>query len=305
LLAGKPPFEGEDAAAVLAKHASAKTPTLAELAPERTFTPRLEHVVGEALAKDPDRRFASASEMAAAIDVARVDLDPLPPTKRTTLGLGTTSPRAPAPKPRREPELYVGGPREHRTELRDAIALALIAIVIFVSVIAMRGDRSATSTSFAGTPRPPVAASANPLVDRALEKLNAGDPAAATEILESALAQRDERMNARAFLTLGHARFAAGRRADGVAAYERALALDRDLGSDTRLRQNLLVAFDSRDVVAGIVALEVAARISPPLTDSIAAQAANGTVPEIRQRARAIAERDGFEGSIDPSLRRR
>jgi len=97
-------------------------------------------------------------------------------------------------------------------------------------------------------------------------------------------------------LVLGHARVATGRRLDGLAAYERAIAADRKLAADPQLRANLGRILEGRDAVAGVVALELATRLEPPAHELITAQANTGKLGDVRRRALAIAERERLDG---------
>jgi serine/threonine-protein kinase len=65
-LAGEPPFSGNTPVAIAMKHLRDQVPSLAARRPD--VPPDLEAVVMTALEKDPGRRFASASEMDAAVD---------------------------------------------------------------------------------------------------------------------------------------------------------------------------------------------------------------------------------------------
>jgi serine/threonine-protein kinase len=56
LLTGHPPFTAASPAALMELHAGKPAPTLASAAPDHSFTPQLEHLVAEALAKKPARR---------------------------------------------------------------------------------------------------------------------------------------------------------------------------------------------------------------------------------------------------------
>ncbi len=76
MLTGRTPFVGADALAVVRAAVSTPAPRLAEVAgPGPWWTPALEALVGGALAKRPDERFASAAVMRACLDDAFVSLD--------------------------------------------------------------------------------------------------------------------------------------------------------------------------------------------------------------------------------------
>jgi eukaryotic-like serine/threonine-protein kinase len=79
MLTGRKPFRSPDVLTLLRMQTSTPPPTLASVAPGRPWcTPALEQLVGRALLKRPDARFASAEEMIAALDAAFVSLDHLP-----------------------------------------------------------------------------------------------------------------------------------------------------------------------------------------------------------------------------------
>src|SRR5262249_5342107 len=65
MLAGTPPFSGETAQAVFARHVGAQVPPLATVRP--ALRPGLERVVSRALAKLPADRFPSAAAFEAAL----------------------------------------------------------------------------------------------------------------------------------------------------------------------------------------------------------------------------------------------
>ena len=70
LLAGSKPFRGRSPFETMRLQREAKVPAFDEIAPDRCIPPRVEAVVHKALAKDRDERFASAIELAAALDRA-------------------------------------------------------------------------------------------------------------------------------------------------------------------------------------------------------------------------------------------
>ena len=76
LLAGRPPFDHEDPYELLRMQVKAPPPELRAVMPDPAWcTPELAALVGGALAKDADHRFASAEAMTAALDDAFGSLD--------------------------------------------------------------------------------------------------------------------------------------------------------------------------------------------------------------------------------------
>jgi serine/threonine-protein kinase len=68
LITGKPPFEGDTPIGVVLKHVQAPPPPLRPARPDAP--PAVEAVVQRALAKKPEERFASAGDLARALDTA-------------------------------------------------------------------------------------------------------------------------------------------------------------------------------------------------------------------------------------------
>ncbi|HWU87187.1 MAG TPA: hypothetical protein VN253_07930, partial [Kofleriaceae bacterium] len=98
----------------------------------------------------------------------------------------------------------------------------------------------------------------------------------------------------------GHAALESGRRLDALAAYERAIRIAPELAGDGALRVKVASILDTRDAVAAVVALELLATgLRPAAYDEIVAQASNGKIAEVRHRAFAIADRDGFADRVD------
>jgi hypothetical protein len=101
-------------------------------------------------------------------------------------------------------------------------------------------------------------------------------------------------------VALGHERFAAGRRADALAAYEHAMRLSTKIAASDDVRDNITKTLDGKDAVASVIALELlASSVKPPVREPIIAAASSGKVLEVRHRAFAIAERDGFDAKVD------
>ncbi len=82
MIAGRPPFEDEDAVLVMARHIKAPPPRLAEVVPEVVVPPKLEDTLKALLAKKPEDRPASAEVLVAMLDDA---LAGWTPPERTAL----------------------------------------------------------------------------------------------------------------------------------------------------------------------------------------------------------------------------
>ncbi len=260
MLAGVPPFDDPDPVALLRQQAVGTTPTLAQRAPARAFAPDLELLVADALAKDPARRFASASAMTAALDA-------------TTRSLQTGDPNATEVSPPAEPVVAPAAARIPPAASRPAAAVqwarshrravASVAGALLVMVIAVRVLH-----------RHPSAAQASKAVP--------GEPADASSLVARAEADQER-----------------GATLDAASEYERALLQDSALATDARIRANLTKIATGKDAVAAVVALDLLARsVSPPARDVIAAQASKNPSREVRQRAFAIAVRDRFLDTV-------
>lgn len=270
LLAGAPPFDDPDPVALVRMHAAAAPPRLAERAPARSFTPELEVLVADALAKDPARRFASAGQMIAAVDTAaramRIDdptataMSPPPVVARAHTPPSVAPPRA----VRKAVTSWI---RAHK---RAAILAACGAsvVVVLAAVSLLSGHRSKPGASLPG-------------------HASAGTPT--TGLTDSS-----------ALLARAQAEFRRGALLDAVSDYEQALAQDGNLGSDADLRSNLTKIASGKDAVPAVIALDLLARgVAPPAQDVIRTQAVKNPSHDVRQRALAIAIRDGFAEGID------
>lgn len=320
LLTGKPPFDDADPVALLQHHVKTPVPMLREAA-DRTFTTTLEYLVAEALAKTADRRFASAADMSAAVDAAMrsievVDaidaIDAPAPSRDSTLQFAPPPrlPSQPAMRPMPPPpEMPVGGPylvprssstmswlRGRRNWVIGG-ASGLLLVIICIAAAAS-GDHAAPIPAAAKVATAPAAHPAparSEIARHGLDLIASGNVTGAITHLESAVATNAK--DSDSYLALGHARIKANRRVDAINAYERALKLSPVLGTDPQLATNLAIVLESKDAVAGVLALELLARLARH--DAIAAQASAHKVLDVRRRAIAIAERDGFADKID------
>lgn len=263
LLAGVPPFDAMDPVAILRQQAASPVPTLAQRAPERTFAPELELLVADALAKDPARRFPSAAAMIAALDATARSLQTGDPTATQVAPPFARAPAATAPLETSSPN---GNrtPRWLRTHRRAAMwAAGGLTLAVAIALLAIHSSHQTLPT---GAPRPDVEASGS---------------------AASLIPQAD-------------ADLARGASLDAVSEYERALTANPALATSAPVRNSLTKIASGKDAVAAVVALDLLAHaISPPARDIIATQASKHPSHEVRQRALAIATRDGFADTVN------
>jgi hypothetical protein len=161
-----------------------------------------------------------------------------------------------------------------------AIATGSVALLLIL-VIAVGGSSSssASSKSPGSNSNEPVAKLTPPVTPGPTD---AGDDGKAKPWLEQ-----------------GNAELAKKHYARSVAAFERALGADRAVGRDAKVRVAIATISARGDAVTSTVAMELLARLDPPDTKTIAWLAGVARSSDIRRRAFAIAERDGFVPSID------
>lgn len=193
------------------------------------------------------------------------------------------------------------------TRAHKMIALAAggtLLIVMIISIAVCSGGGKDKSKAVAQPTHEKAGKSddkAPDLAARAHELLTAGKPKQAAELVETELAGGGEASDGEAYLVLGHARMAMGRKLDALSAYERAIKLQPKLASDEEMRTHAVKLLDTRsDIAAALVALELlAGTVKPPARDVIVAAASTGKHPEVRHRAFAIAEREGIADRVD------
>ena len=309
MLTGKPPYDHPDPTELFKLHAFGPLPKLADAAPNRRWSPDVEYVIERALAKEPEARFRSASEMIAVLDAMNAQpvasasapirsatpprgmamAPSLPPIRSATppRGMPQTAPsamRSPATAARENPPA-----REGMSTMKLILlvggALTVLAIVGGIALAMLRGSGATTA-------EPSAAA------NTAKQLIAAGSHQQAVELLEKEVGDAKPHHGS-SFLLLGHARFAVGRRVEALGAYERALRATPELGADSQLRTNLNAALDGKDSLAAVLALELLAAVSPPAHDAILSYASTGKLPDARHRAILLAEREGLGDKID------
>jgi eukaryotic-like serine/threonine-protein kinase len=285
LLAGRVPFEHEDATTLLRMHVTDPPPPLHAAAPDREILPELERVVQKALAKVPDQRYATALDMHAAVENAAHVLETAPPRPQVQRAASRPSlPPAPARAGigSRARELASGLGSAMLRHPRTAAIVGVAVVLVVVLAVALRGSSTAAPVAAKGGSGSATSAAAGSGAGAAALAAHPTDAAGAKALVAAAdavLAKRDYTA--------------------AVSAYERALAADRALGGDANLRVHLAQIGAKGDAVSATVALELESHLEPPDTKTIAWLAATAKQPAVRHRAYAIAERDGFAGTID------
>ncbi|MBN2196335.1 MAG: serine/threonine protein kinase [Polyangiaceae bacterium] len=279
MLVGHPPFRGDSMDAVL--HAQ-----LTEPPPELPSTIDLgtSALTAQLLAKDPDLRPPTAEDVARRIDgLLDPNRDPgsqrepnsAPPSREVPSQPHSPPDSAPSPRSSErdgESDLIaaavssrspvsrrvsppIASPNRHRRQLGLG-CVAVLVVAIAVAVVVRRDRRTAV-----GFPRPPLSsASADGELRALAARAETGEAAALAALEEtrspSALTHRA--------LGRGYAR--RGAASSSIAAYDRALALDPGLASDTDIARDVRRAID--DPSAAEAALELALkRLGPTGVD--------------------------------------
>jgi serine/threonine-protein kinase len=138
LLAGEPPYTGENFMAVAMKHIQEPVPSVREVRPD--VSPRLDAIVARAMAKRPEDRFPTTEALMAAVEAARAETDAAPPPD---LGATESIPR-PGPLPP-----SVGRPRR-RFLLPILLVLVPVGVAALVVALVIAGGGTDSLTGDGG-----------------------------------------------------------------------------------------------------------------------------------------------------------
>jgi serine/threonine-protein kinase len=137
LLTGAPPFSGENFVAVAMQHINEPVPPVAEQRPD--VPPRLDAAVRRALAKEPERRFATMEEFGRELEACR--LEPAEPGGAQTMVIR---------RPRRAATAHRG--RSRLLPLALVLVAAGLAAGVAALVLLLRDDGSSPPAASSGTP---------------------------------------------------------------------------------------------------------------------------------------------------------
>ncbi|MBI5490738.1 MAG: protein kinase [Deltaproteobacteria bacterium] len=191
---GRCPFEAPTLSAVLTKQLTEDAPPLEAAAPQLVYPHPFRDLVARCLVKDPDRRFGSAAELAAALrgcaglaaipvtlppaPVASPALAPAMPHSDATILAASSPSLPPSPGPFTTgitaPTVYPGTtpPRRSRTPLIVASSVAFLAVAAVIAILVGRHgsdpnrSNAATSSAAPTAGPPPPATSYQPRPER-------------------------------------------------------------------------------------------------------------------------------------------
>jgi serine/threonine-protein kinase len=131
LLAGEPPYSGENFMAVAMKHIQEPIPSVRDARPD--VPPRLDAIIARAMAKRPEDRFPSTEAMMAALEAARASTDSIPPPPTRPDDGATEAIPVPGPLP---PPV---GRARRRFPLPIMIGLVLVGVAALVLALVIAG----------------------------------------------------------------------------------------------------------------------------------------------------------------------
>jgi serine/threonine-protein kinase len=140
LLTGEVPYEAENPVAVAMRHVHDPVPSARERRPD--VPPRVDAIVRRALAKDPDQRYASMSDLIADLEAARLGEGPSDDSAATMIVPPVRAPRA------------YRGRRAARTLLLSLVAVILVGGAAIGAYVLTRGVESSVTGSDGGGPKP-------------------------------------------------------------------------------------------------------------------------------------------------------
>jgi hypothetical protein len=142
LLAGEPPYSGENFMAVAMMHIQRPIPSVRDVRPD--VSPRLDAIIARAMAKRPEDRFPTTEAMMAALEAARASTDSIPPPLTRPEEGATESIPVPGPLPP-----HIGRPRR-RFPLPIMIGLVVVGVAALVLALVIAGGGTDSLTGDGG-----------------------------------------------------------------------------------------------------------------------------------------------------------
>jgi serine/threonine-protein kinase len=293
MLAGRTPFEAEEALQILAMHLKDPVPRIAEVAPGVIVPPAIEEVIRRGLAKRPDDRPRSAEEMLADLDRACAQ------SQTIELSGSLASVIVPAATP---PPLPALAAARRRVPRNAQIAGAAVASLLLIGVIAAvaGGDDEPRPTETAAAAAPVAGEEpeleleaedatddgADPALERAVALLRDGRARDAVDRLKELRRRRPD--DGQVAYLLGRAYGRLGWPKQTIESYRDAIRLDPTRREDPQLIRDLVGLLDSKSSwqqAARVLEQEVGAPALAVLTET----ATHHADSIVRGRAKRIA----------------
>ncbi|HXJ22833.1 MAG TPA: protein kinase [Polyangia bacterium] len=254
ILAGRKPFQSENVGELIFMHRETPPPRLRDIAPAAGFSAALESTIDRTLAKMPEDRFASASELAAALAATpegqgRAEPRPAPraaaPAKTTVDTVSAVRRRLGAETPPQAPAGEAASPRQLPLLWIGCGFLLIVLIGLSIGRGLRHGSSPAVESAPAPAPARPAPAAARP---------EPPPPAPAAPSLPAPAAEDPRIEQARQMVASGQA-------TDAVALLDRVRAERPDDADAPYLLA--MMAFDGRHWAEGLAEAQTAVRKNP------------------------------------------
>lgn len=299
MLTGRRPFESDDKMRIISMHLSHPVPRMRSVYPAIDVPPALEDVVMQALEKERENRFASASAFLTALEEAeRLAADWGPGASRPGEGreatppplgtAGASPPRGfarPTPAKSADGTFAAAGVAASGAATRHRRRLALgaaAAVALIVAAVALPKVFHKTVAGVRATKPAPAAGELATRI-RIVEGLLAnGDIVKARLSLEQLLSENPR--SGRVRYLMGRVAFADDRHAEALAEYRQAIELEPGFRGDPVLVQHLGIALGEQKLADPALDLAID-EVGKPAADLLT-KVANGN-GELRRRERA------------------
>jgi len=295
MLTGRRPFESEDKVRIISMHLSHPVPRMRAVRPEADVPPALEDVVMQALEKERENRFASASAFLTALEEAERltaegrDFTPPPLGTPGPMPISGFAPRpitADRPAAPAAAEGVVTPPAPRRRTLGVGV---VAAIALVVAAVALPKALRTRTVAHGPVTKPAPASSELAARLRVVEGLlAAGEIVKARLSLEQLLSENPR--NGRVRYLMGRVAFADDHHAEALADYRQAIDLDAGFRGDPVLVEHLGVALGESKLADTALDLAIE-KVGRPAADLLVKVAnGNGELHRRERAARALDE---------------
>jgi len=311
MIAGAPPFDADEAVALLTMHATAEVPRIADIGEGVDVPADVEALIRRGLEKKPDDRIQSAAEYIEAIDALLERASAAPTAGNRQAGgpagalVGHMRSTAEGFRESLAPAVAraVRGAKDFPSKRSRVELFGFSAAVVGVVALSIALVAGGEPNYLPGrAPLPLLAPKHGPEAEAAAQMLEQGQPKQAAAYLRKNRKEAGEDPYAQ--LVLGHAHATAQRNIAAIEAYERAIALEPDLAKDKLFRTNLELLLQKRsprviDAAIGLLATMVEEAGDDDARDRLVEIASTGDSMRGRPRAMEAAEELDLGDRID------